>query len=246
MRKIPPSRENTAASPKIVSGGELHVNEIEVYSDLKLKSTLTYYLLLNVIILQCHRSDNSSVQSLHTERATAQLKISQQINSSSQFWTVVFKPKCNIIKATNRLCIYKDYETEHGCSLSKEYPLITHVLNWVNLHSEIPDKKTVPDSTVSEFIMHSSVVVIAADKKSMDNVWFIKMIESDCIGDCNTTQLWPCHHRNITYIKGHFLERVSKSKFKQLFKISIKVTHLYNECCIFLIFFHHMILNCTP
>lgn len=168
------------------------------------------------------------MQSLHTERATAQLKISQQINSSSQFW-IVFKPKCNIIKATNRLCICKDYKTEHGCSLFKEYPLITHVLNQVNLHSEIPDKKTVPHSTVSELIMHSSVVVIAADKKSMDNVWFIKMIGSGCIGDGNITQLWPCHRRNITYIKAHFLEQVSKSKFKQLFKISIKVTHLYNK-----------------
>ena len=96
----------------------------------------------------------------------------------------------------------------------------------MQLHSEIPNE-TVPDSNiVLELIVANHVVVIAADKKSMDSVNFVEVIESKCLRVGIATHNYSHIIAEATYIKDHFLEQVSQSKTNQVLKLRTKVTHM--------------------
>ena len=98
----------------------------------------------------------------------------------------------------------------------------------MQLHSEIPNE-TVPDGNiVSELIVANPVVAIAANKKSMDSVNFVEVIESKCLGVGIATHNYNYSHiiAGATYIKDHFLEQVSQSKTNQVLKLRTKVTHM--------------------
>ena len=107
-----------------------------------------------------------------------------------------------------------------SCSNFEEYNLLVGNLNKVNLlASEIVEIDASDDLTDEDenidFIFPDSIVVVPADEKSLDTVWFIKVInenisDNDTIDDYGNTI-----PGNTCYFSGHFLEHVCHNKKDQ-------------------------------
>lgn len=76
-----------------------------------------------------------------------------------------------------------------------------------------------------------SIVAVAAEEKSEDSVWFIKIIENnETINDiAKIDDYGNVIPGGVNFFKGHFLEREYVKKSCQLFKLSKKVTFFYKE-----------------
>ena len=176
---------------------------------------------------------------LEIERAEASLRNHITVNGSSKFHALVFSPSSDSFKASPILCVCEQCEMHYGsCSNFEEYNLLVGTLNKVNLRaSEIVEIDASDDLTDEDenidFIFPDSIVVVPADEKSLDTVWFIKVInenisDNDTIDDYGNTI-----PGNTCYFSGHFLERVCHNKNDQLFKISKKVTFFYKDNVIY-------------
>ena len=86
------------------------------------------------------------------------------------------------------------------------------------------------------FLTSDSNVVIAADRKSIETICFIKDVEAECVSE--NVELGDYGHsitEEVACIKGCFLKKVADSANGQIFRISKKVTIFYKES----------ILSCT-
>ena len=97
-----------------------------------------------------------------------------------------FTPHMNVIKASNHLCICK------SCSLFKEFILKSNYQNQLQLRSDVPvpgscelphDTTTDESNLLTEYITPGSIVTVAADSNSIETVWFIKVIENECVSN---------------------------------------------------------------
>ena len=84
------------------------------------------------------------------------------------------------------------------------------------------------DCFAEEFVIPESIVAVAAAQNSLDTVWFIKVTETECF----SAELVTDDYKHViplgrSYLKGHFLERLSYSKSATLFKVSKKLTYFY-------------------
>ena len=157
---------------------------------------------------------------------------------------MVFTPHSNVFKAADRLCICTSCQSNYGsCSLFKEFNLSVTMLNQVNLRStmSVTDKcqpSSDPDcddvSDITEYVVPDTYVAVAADSKSIDTVWFIKVAENNCIsrGD-DVDDYGHMIIENVKFNKGHFLERVSHLSNREIYKVSKKVTYFYSESVIY-------------
>ena len=86
------------------------------------------------------------------------------------------------------------------------------------------------DNTVVSFLTSGSIVAVAADRKPPETIWFIKVIEAECVSE--NAELDDYGHsiaKGVPYMKGCFLDKVTHSPNGQIFRISRKVTLFYNE-----------------
>ena len=124
------------------------------------------------------------------------------VEGSSNFRVILFKPSSITFKAANKLCICDDCRIEYGsCENFDEYELIysdaiTKILRSDYLTYQNNDQNNMEDeSNAWDFIDINSVVAVAADEKSTDSVWFIKISENACIGDnscCLFSEQFAC------------------------------------------------------
>ena len=116
----------------------------------------------------------------------------QGIHGSSHFQLMIFTPRMNVIKASNRLCICKSCQNIYGsCSIFKEFILKSNDLNQNQLRSDVPAPEscelsggtTTESNLLTEYITPDSNVAVAADSNSIETVWFIKVIENECVSN---------------------------------------------------------------
>ena len=100
----------------------------------------------------------------------------------------MLKPGASTLRAATQICNFESCKGEYGsCDKFMKYPIpnVTQ-LNKVFLRSNTENATTVAqevDETVADLLVPGSFVAIAADTNSIDTVWFIQIVESNCVGD---------------------------------------------------------------
>ena len=160
----------------------------------------------------------------------AKLKVFHTNEGSSTFQVILFEPHSNILKAVKRLCICNQCK-----DLFELYQLNVDLLKETILRSSIKrDTITSVGSYVNNFLQVNSVCAVAADKKSYETVWFVKIIE-EVTAD---KEIWDDYGVTViegeTVLKALFLEKSSQTKTGQTSKLtSNKTTLLYKESVVY-------------
>ena len=157
------------------------------------------------------------------------------VHGSSTFHAMLFSPGKNCFKASKRICICDKCKDQFGsreqCS---EYSLNLKQLNKIHLRSsnadvsgKHADDEEDNESSVINFWAEDSFIAVAAGSNSIDTVWFVKVIDDDCLSDGSCVD----DYRNavgqgVRYLKGHFLEKIDEKDDHNLYKL------LQRKCCI--------------
>ena len=116
-----------------------------------------------------------------------------------------------------------------SCEKFKEYSVNVGHLNKVHSRSkdtllaQVISTKDDGDNVVS-FLTSGSIIAIAADRKSIETIWFIKVIEAECVSE--NAEIVDYGHsiaKGIAYMKDSSLEKVKDSACGQILKILRKV-----------------------
>ena len=114
----------------------------------------------------------------------------ETVNGSSSFQSIVFKPRSEVMRASNILCDCDLCMVEYGsCHNFQDYHLRASRLSWKVLRSEYKEFSTSDeciDNTSSEFFVPESFAAIAADKKSTQMVYFVLIKSSKQTNDKTT------------------------------------------------------------
>ena len=93
------------------------------------------------------------------------------------------------MKASNHLCICSQCKFRiRSCALYNEYELQYEDIYPAQLRSSVlaPVAEEVEDCRVDGFIIPESVVAVAAAADATDTIWFVKVTETNCIGERET------------------------------------------------------------
>ena len=156
--------------------------------------------------------DEIFVEELEFERENSRRKVFPTIGGSSTFQMMVFQPNAKEFKAAPHLCICEKCKKQYGlCELFQSFPLVVHQMNNTCLRSADTTEPVLEqqndDNIVLEFMVPESVVGVAADKKSIDTIWFIVVKETICVLETDSTDSYGHKvHAGMQFNKGHFLE----------------------------------------
>ena len=82
----------------------------------------------------------------------------------------------------------------------------------------------------SDFIVPDSIVAVAAPPESMDSIWFVKVLEIDCVEEQEMTGRYKnCIPKCMPFIKGQFLERDNVFKHHTTYTLAKDITFLIKE-----------------
>ena len=168
---------------------------------------------------------------LAEERDNCRLKIYHSINGSSTFQVMVFKPGSSVFWASPRICVCDKCMLDYGsCSLFNEYQLVIQELNKISLRSNIeppPEADAVEQedrSYLGGFLLSGSVCAVAADKKSINTVWFIHILEEKVAETVIIDDYGQKINEGFKYFRGNYMEESKSSKEGALYKIDTKRT----------------------
>ena len=100
------------------------------------------------------------------------------MDGSAKFQVIVFKPNSNSFKAANRLCVCDECCISYGsCSLFQEYYLKVDDLKEISLWSGQEEPLTTAGEDEDSFLYPGSICAMVADVKSVDTVWFVKVVD---------------------------------------------------------------------
>ena len=177
---------------------------------------------------------------LEISRAETKLKRFRTIAGSSSFQVILFRPHSTHIKAAQRLCVCDTCKIEYGsCPLFCEYEIVIQELNKTSLRSDFALEEPVitdedDDKRVNEFLLPGSICAIAADTKSIDTVWFVKIVceqdaEEDVVDDYGFRVAL-----GQRYLKGHYVEQSKCTNKGREFKVAHKkVTYFFKESVVY-------------
>ena len=130
------------------------------------------------------------------------------IKGSSRFQVMVFKPNANHFRAANFLCICAQCRIEYGtCSNFLSYELRTGVLKKIDLRSEeeTPTQREEGSTERENFILPGTYCAIAADRASVDPMWFVKVKGASIAKETITDDYSNTIVAGLEYITGQFL-----------------------------------------
>ena len=165
------------------------------------------------------------------------------VHGSSTFHAMVFSPGKDCFKASKRICICDKCKDQFGsCEQFAEYSLNVNQLNRIHLRSSNADVSMEEptadeedgESNIIDFLPENSFVAVAAGNNSIDTVWFVKIIDSDCLSDGSCVDDYGnAIGQGVTYLKGHFLEKIDEKNDHKLYKLSKKQTFFYKESVVY-------------
>ena len=152
-------------------------------------------------------------QLLQIVRADNKLKDFISINRSTLFQVILFKLNTAHILAASRLCLCSECKIEYGsCDLFKHYTINVKHLKKATLRSSTVAENTTDNAdasikkAVNDFLVPAYICAIAADDKSTDTVWLVKIIER-CEADKQCTDVYGhTVAQGNEYFSGKYLE----------------------------------------
>lgn len=169
------------------------------------KSELLYYFITIDSVL------------LDQERTSASLKEFTTVTGSSQFHAMVFSPGDSSFKAAKRICVCTQCNESFG-----------------SCNNFIYSADDNDEQTAIDFIAPNSFVAVAAHEKSVDTLWFIKVIENECIESIDKQDDYGnVILRGTSFIKGHFQEKSEEKSIHQIYKLSAQKTIFYKQSVIY-------------
>ena len=100
------------------------------------------------------------------------------MDGSAKFQVIVFKPNSNSFKAANRPCVCDESCISYGsCSLFQEYYIKVDDLKEISLQSGQEEPLTTAGEDEDSFLYPGSICTMVADVKSVDTVWFVKVVD---------------------------------------------------------------------
>ena len=177
------------------------------------------------------------IEDLEVARIEARFTTFKTIPGCDSFQVVIFTPNLKTIKAANRLCLCEQCMVEYGsCNLFTMYTPVVHHLNKFSLRSS-REEPVLPDSdestSVTDLLTENVVVAVAAESKSIDNIWFIQFKRCITNDTPSTDDYGHVIPAGVNFLCGHFLEREYKSTHATLYKISKKKTFFYKESVLY-------------
>ena len=120
-------------------------------------------------------------------RASESLMNHPSIDGSSAFHVMVFTPNSTKFKAADRICICDECKKSYGsCNMFSIHEINPRTLNKTSLRSNVIQPVTEEDDqNTLHFIVEDSYVAIVADTSSVDTLWFVKIVNTSCIGNGN-------------------------------------------------------------
>ena len=147
------------------------------------------------------------------------------VDGSSSFQVLIFTPNSNTFRASPYLCSCECcIKQKYGsCPLFEEYELtsmtlIKHAMRSENQQSFQPESKSNEEYddenlVVNGFFPPNSICVIAAAESSPETVFFVRIIENDCVSDNIETD--DFNHKGLPgqyFLKAYYLEKASNTK----------------------------------
>lgn len=170
------------------------------------------------------------------EKERTNTKVFNTIQGSSKFQVILFSPFSSTIKAAPRLCICELCREEYGqCSVFEEYLLNVSTLTASHIRS---DNKEFSGDEVSvegsDFLLPGTVCAIAADRKSVDTVWFFEIVKEfgatvDIYDDYGVTV-----GAGQRCLEGHFFELLKVVGSTRKYKLILsKKALVYRESVVY-------------
>ena len=123
-----------------------------------------------------HYNKEIVMEDLEVAGVKARFTTFKTIPECDSFQVVIFTPNSKTIMAANRLFLCEQCRVEYGsCDLFTIYTPVIQQLNKLSLRSS-KEEPVLPDSdesTIVTDLLTENGVVVAADSKSIDNIWFI-------------------------------------------------------------------------
>ena len=144
---------------------------------------------------------------------------------------ILFTPGSKNIKAAPRLCICSQCQKEFGsCSLFTTYELQVGCLKSTLRSSDVapnPDQHKAAaldklDDVTHEFLLPNSVCAIAADEKSIDTFWLVKILEETVAEGNITDDYGHVVLDGQRYIDGRYLKFHTTKRNHHIFKEMMK------------------------
>ena len=147
---------------------------------------------------------------------------------------MVFHLFSHIIKASPWLCVCVKCQIEYGSyELFSQYILEVEQVKKMNVRSA-QTEEFLEESVVNEFLMADSICAIAADSRSSDTVWFVRLHSNPEQATAYITD--DCGH-NIapgqTYIHAFYYEKQKTTRNSQVYLLMNKVAYLYRDSIVY-------------
>jgi hypothetical protein len=182
--------------------------------------------------------------SLEIMRKENRYMVFPTIDGSSSFQVLIFTPNSNKFKASPYLCTCEIcINIEYGsCSLFQVYELTAVDLIKRTMRSDFEPAQT-SSSDVSEeenifangFFSPESICAIAADESSFETLFFVRILENDCIS--NQFEIDDFHHKvspGQAFLKCHYLEKHSETKKGYVYTENTKkIVYIYREAIVY-------------
>ena len=162
---------------------------------------------------------------LEEERLKSKYINYQTIKGSSSFQVVIFEPNTNIMKAAQYLygcnqCLSEKYGS---CSLFYSYSLESGNINNVSLRSgyhqpvelnkDCDGDNDEGNQDISSLVCRGNICAIVADKASIDTVWFVFIVNGDCVSNNSSTDAYGHTVSALQhFITCNYLDRVATEK----------------------------------
>lgn len=167
-------------------------------------------------------------QTLERARVESRQNVYDTINGSSFFQVMIFSPNSNT-RVANRLCLCELCKINYGsCDLFKDYNLSRTVLKETSLRSSNEDVDVINKlgEEMDDYFLVNTICAVAADAKSIDAVWFIKINGQQVAEQKKIDDYGNVIASGQTFLEGNFLEKIDSNNKRYQFKL-MKKKHFF-------------------
>ena len=159
----------------------------------------------------------------------------------------MFTPSATTFRAAKRLCICNQCQDSYGqCESFNEFQLnVKHIIPACTRQQQIANEESNEPADIDwGFLEVGSIVAVAPEEEqSADSFWFIRITEVKCVAGKDSVDSYGNQiPEGLSFLKGHFLERVYHQAKSVIYKEEKKLTFFYCES-IFYPFVHMDVID---